>query len=331
MKNKFVLATVGVIGIAALSLSLQINVGAAEPASNSRLARLLTGKEPPRLTVAQAEAFAQQNNRRPEILLVAYQASLEKAFLREAMEKFPRDARVAMAAACMSGKELEPTRRAWLNAFKSAAPTNALADYLSAQEHFKTGLPAVAVQEALDAAGKPMTDYATDWIQNTEKAYRSIGYSEAEAKAVAMVTLMLPHLAQLRDVGKNLIAQANLEQNKGNEASAQKLFQAAAKLGARLDGPGTPTLIQVLVGISIQKNILDGLDPITTFGDSGQTVRAQIDQLTQRRDSIRATAKQFNDLLLTLPEKDIAAYFDQQKHLGEEAAEKWALNKYGNH
>ena len=253
MKNKSIIATVGAVGITTLLILFQVNTVGAAPAaakpapSTNRLARLLTGKEPPRLSVAQAEAFAQQNGRRPEALLAAYQASTEKAFLREAMEKYPRDARVALAAACIGGSdknngEVAQARRTWLDTFQRVAPTNALADYLSAREHFKTGQADLAVKEALAAAGKPVGDYALDWIQNTEEAYRSIGYPDAEARVIAMVTLLMPHLGQLRDLGKELVLKANIDRNNGDAASAQKLLQTAANLGARLDGPGTPTL-----------------------------------------------------------------------------------------
>lgn len=330
MKNKFFVAIVGTVGITLLLMN-EGNTALAAPAPN-RIAVLLNGKDTPRLSMAQAEAFAEKHQRRPEALLAAYQASQEKSFLREAMAKHPRDPRVALAAACLGTDKNDAgaaqTRRTWLNLFKQSAPDNGLADFLSAREHFKTDEPDLAVRETLAGVGKPLRDYAPDWIQNTAEAYLGAGYSAGEAKAIAMVGLLLPHLAQLRDLGKALTEQAKASRDAGDAAAAQKLWQAAHKLGSQLDGPGSLTLIQCLVGVAIQRNVLSALDPATTFGDSGQPVQAQLDRLTQRAAAIRATAKQFDKLLPNLSEKEIASYFDQQKRLGEEAAEQWALKEF---
>ena len=313
-------------------LVLSIAEGATTSNSTNRIATWLDGKDFPRLDAKQAEAFAQKQQRRPEALLAAYQASNERVFLREAMAKHPRDPRVVLAAACPAGPpENNPAanaeRRKWLDTLKQILPDNGLAYYLSAADHFKSGKPEIAEQEVLAGGAKPLRDYAVDSIQNTEAAYRAGGYAPAEAKALAMITLFMPHLAQLRDLGADLVSRANYHHQSGNTASADKMLRAAMKLGSQIDRTNSLTILENLVGIGIQQNALKALDPSVAFGDSGETVQVQIDRLSQRRTALRATAQEFNKRLATMSESNIGNYFEQQRRVGEAAAEQLALRK----
>jgi len=71
-----------------------------------------------------------------------------------------------------------------------------------------------AVQEITAATGKQQfQDYTMDFLQNAEEAYRSAGYSEAEAKSIAATQLLLPDLKELRDLGRQMVSLASkLEQ-----------------------------------------------------------------------------------------------------------------------
>ena len=100
-------------------------------------------------------------------------------------------------------------------------------------------------------------------------------------------------------------------------------------LGQQLDRTNALTLLENMVGIAIQQNVLRGLDPATRFGHAGETVQAQLDRLAERREEIRTLARQFNDALAPLSDKDIGNYFEQQKRLGEAAAERQLLAKWG--
>jgi hypothetical protein len=69
-------------------------------------------------------------------LLAARQAGGGVDYLRRALTNFPNDPRVLFAASALDdGPE---ARRERLDRFKAAAPDNALADYLSARDHFQT-------------------------------------------------------------------------------------------------------------------------------------------------------------------------------------------------
>jgi hypothetical protein len=245
------------------------------------------------------------------------------------MTKYQRDRRVAMAAAFQAGSTEangDPAqKRQWLDAFKNAAPDNALAYYLSARDHFKSGQPALAEKDLQSGANHPVRDYAVELTDQAADAYLSAGYSEAEATALAMGSLIMPHLAQLKDLGSELVKRAHHYRESGDAASSDRMLQAALRMGAQLDSTNSLTLLQSMVGIAIQQNALKELNSTALFGNSGRTVQGEMDRLLDRRADLRSVAKDFNRLFEQMPDKEIGRYFNQQKQLGEEAAGRQAL------
>jgi hypothetical protein len=110
----------------------------AEGLSHTNLiARLLKGEELPKLSPEQVQSYLEKNHRSVESLLAAFHATDDPAYLREAMERYPADPRLDYVAWRRSQSPEE--RRQWLDAFKQSAPDNALANYLSARDYFKSG------------------------------------------------------------------------------------------------------------------------------------------------------------------------------------------------
>src|ERR1041385_5238898 len=210
------------------------------------------------------------------------------------------------------------------------APDNALANYLSARDYFKSGQNDQAVRELIVAATKPIQDYSLDFVQNGEEVYRAAGYSDAEAKMIATSTLLLPQLAEFKGVSLNLVELANAYRQSGDGASAQAALQMATSLGQRLDDAGSLTIIQSLVGIAVQRMVLNSMEPGSPYGDAGQTVQSQIDSLARRREAIKTLAQQSGKVLPAMSEQDLVSYFDRMKTFGEEAAIRWAASKYGS-
>jgi len=291
------------------------------------IARLLKSEEVPRLSAEQVQSYLEKNHRSVGSLLAAFHATDDRTFLREAMEKYPADPRLDYVA--WSRSQSPEERRQWLDTFKQSAPDNALAHYLSARDYFKSGQNDQAVQELLAAATKPIQDYSLDFVQNGEEAYRAAGYSDAEAKMIATSTLLLPQFAEFKQVGLNLVDLANAYRQSGDGASALAALQMGISLGQRLDEPGSLTIIQSLVGIALQRLVLNAMDPNIPYGDPGQTVQNQIDALAQRREAIRALAQQAGTVLPTMSDQDLISYFDRMKLFGEQAAIRWAASKYG--
>ena len=291
------------------------------------MVRLLKG-ETPKLTQEQIAAYLKENHRNASSLLAMYRATGDEALLREALEKYPDDPRVNFAA--VLDKEATPAElRQRLDAFKQSAPDNALANYLSALNYFKSGQTSQAVQELNAAYGKPnFQDYSWDFVQNAEEAWRSAGYTEAETTMVATWQLMLPHLAELKDLNQQIVNLAGSYGQSGDAASAQAALQVDIKLGQQMDTPTDP-LINQLVGLVIQRIALSAMDPNSTYGSDGQTVQDQLGQLTQQIATIKDLSKQVEALQQTMSPQDWINYNERTKTFGEMNALQWLLGKYG--
>jgi hypothetical protein len=262
-------------------------------------------------------------------LLAAYRVANDPALLREALEQHPTNAQVNFAAYFAFKNEMSPEeRRQRLDAFKQSAPDNALASYLSAQDYFQSGQSDQAVQELVAALSNPrMWDYSGDFIQNIEEAYRAAGYSEGEAAAAAAYALPLPQLAELRRLGQNLGELSNLYRQAGDEASAQAALQMGVALGRQVAEPsGSNYLIHDLVGLGIERQILERMDPGSPYDTVGRTVQDRLNELAQRREDIRELQGavdpngQWDSLagvLQSLSEQDLISFFDRIKVTGE--------------
>ena len=289
---------------------------------------LLTNKTA-KLTAAQVEPYLNANRRNAASLLAAFRTTGEPALLAEAMQKYPEDPQVDFEAAIR--KEAAPEeRRQWLDAFKRSAPENALANYLSAREYFKAGRADQAVQEIVAASAKPQfLDYSSDRFQGDEEAYRAAGYSVVEAKVVASSHLLLPQLAQVRDLGRNMVDLANSYRQAGDETSWQSALQMAASLGRRYgDASAGEMLIGQLVGINTERMALSAMDPNSPYGGDGRTVQERLDQLAQQKAGFIDLSKQADPLWPTMSDQDWISYHSRSMVFGEEVALRWLVGKY---
>jgi RNA polymerase sigma factor (sigma-70 family) len=283
----------------------------------------------PRLTPEQLEAYLKANGRNAASLLAAFRTSGDPALLREAMGKYPNDPQVDFEAAI--DKDLSPAeQRQWLNAFEKSVPDNALANYLSAYNYFNSGQTDQGVQELAAAAGKPFDDYTVSRVQDDVEAYLAAGYSLADATVLGTRQLMLPQLAQLKQLGLDTVELANAYSQTGDQTSAQAALQMAASLGQNYasPSPGESTVSQ-LVGIRMEETALQAMNPSSPYGNTGQTVQDQINALEQQNTSVRELGQQASAFLPALSDEDWIIYKDRWLMLGEENAQRWVINKYG--
>lgn len=286
-----------------------------------------------KIAVEQLEPYVQKHNRSAESLLAAYRITRDRAYLREAMEKYPDDPRVCLDAyfqtAIFDREQSTPEQiHSWLSALTQAAPDNALGNYLAAAEYFKSGQPELALQELQVAGSKPrLTDYSVEYAYLAEEAYRAAGCSEAEAKAAGFATLPLAHLAVFKQLTQELTELANRYQQAGDLSAAYAVVEMAYELGRRMDQPDSRCLITQMVGNTIQRYALKVLDPSAQFGSTGLTVKDQLDLLEQRRQTLRELARA-SAVLETLPDQDVIMFFDRTKLFGEEAALRWLQSVY---
>ncbi len=301
-----------------------------EPQPTNRLtARLALGGDAPKLTAEQIGKYLKENNRNAASLIAAFRATGDKALLHEALEKSPNDPVVNFSSVFEAGATAEE-RRQRIDAFKQAAPDNAMASCLSALDYFKAGQVDLAVGELSTAAGQQkFQDYSRDLIQNAEEAYLSAGYSPAEAKALGFSQLLLPQLAPLKDLGRDMVDLANSYRQANDPASAQAALQMAIELGERFNGAPGEALVSRLVGLAIQRNALNAMDPASPFGSSGRTVQNQIDNLAAQRSAIQNLDQQFTAVQPNITDQDWISYRDRERTFGEEAAMQWLVGKYG--
>lgn len=283
----------------------------------------------PKLTAEQVQAYLKANGRQASSLLAAYRTSGDPALLQEAMQQHPNDPQVAFEAVFREDASPEEQRQ-WLDAFKQSAPDNALANYLSALNYFKAGQRDQALQELLAASGKPQyQDYTPSRAQDDAEAYLSAGYSEAEAKSIALPWLTVPQFAALKQVGQEMVNLANAYTQSGDPASAQATLGMAINLGQRLGGSADVCLLTPLVGIAVERMALSALDPSSPYGNSGQTVQDRLNQIAQEKAAVQELAEQAEPLLASIPGRDWISYVDRHLIFGEEAAMRWIVSKYG--
>lgn len=310
--------------------------GSATTNRPSRLARMLAGEvlgeNEFKLTREQIDDYLKLNKRSAESLLTAAQLSgLEdrSALLWEAADKFPNDARVQLAVltANTNNFALSPEdRRKWLEAFKQSSPDNLLPGLLSAREYFKADQPREAVNELGASLGsRRYNDFVRESVQNAEEAYLSAGYSPAEAKAVAMTSALLPQVSELRELGKNLAALEQQYRAAGDTATADGLMMTGIQIGQRLSDENSPTIIQELVAMAVERRFLSNASPALIDGP------ARLAQLDTRRQAIKqAASTDILQLIQSGNEAEIIAYFDRLKIYGEFNAMLWLKQRQTN-
>jgi RNA polymerase sigma factor (sigma-70 family) len=306
---------------------------ASQPPSNETLsgtnliAHILKSDKAPQLQTQQLESYLKENRRSAGSLLAAFRATSDQSLLQEAIAKFPDDPHVAFTAAYrLEGGD----RQYWLEVFKKSAPDNSLANYLSAGEYFKSGQADKAVEELVTASSKPhLTDYTMEFGQNDEEAWRAAGYSVAEAKTIGASSLLLPQLAETKQLAHQMVNLARAYEQAGDSSSAELTLRMAIELGQRLDqNAGTP-LITKLVGRAVQGIALSNMDPTAPYGAGSQTVRQRLDELTRQRTRITEITRHFDELTPRLTEQDWISYRDRWRIFGEEEALQWMISKYG--
>ncbi len=286
--------------------------------------------DPLKVTAAQLEGYLKTHHRDAASLLAAFRVSHDPALLAEAMQKYPNDPQVDFEAAFQSNATPEQ-RRQWLNAFETAAPNNALPNYLSALDYFKSGQPDQAVQEMAAASAKQgFQDYSTQRLMDDREAYLDAGYSSAEAEVSSATQLLLPQLFDVKQLGLDLIDLSKSYQQAGNSDSAQAALQMAYGLGQRYanEAPAEAEVSQ-LVGMAVERMALGTMDPGSSYGNDGQTVQDQINQLTQERATLNDLNQQAEPLLETLSDQDYLTYKDRWMAFGEEAALRWVIATHG--
>ena len=134
----------------------------------------------------------------------------------------------------------------------------------------------------------------------------------------------------MKQLGVDLVSLANAYSQSGDPASAQATLRMAMNLGQNMtDQSSDPFLINQLVAMWIENNALKAMDPDSAYGNDGQTVQDQMDQIAQEKANIKAVADAAMPLMPALSDQEMLNFENRRMMYGEVAAMQWVVNKYG--
>jgi RNA polymerase sigma factor (sigma-70 family) len=296
--------------------------------TSSEMYALLTNKVA-RLTRAQVEPYLKSKGRSAASLLAAFRTTGDLALLAEARRKYAADPQVGFETAIRNDASRQE-RRAGLDAFKLAAPDNALANYLSALDLLKAGQKDAAVQDLNAADTKSQfQDYTLERTRADEEVYQTVGHPPGEAQMMADSFLPEAHLVQMNELGQNLVALAASYGQSGDKTSQEATLQMALALGKRFDDPtAAETMRWQLIGIRVERAALAAMDPSRIIG-AGLSVQDRLDQLAQQKEDIQELTRQADPIWKTLSDNDWTSYHAQIAQSGEATAVRWLVSNYG--
>jgi len=256
-------------------------------------------------------------------------ADEDEAYLREAAEKHPSNPLVQFT---LLYKNLFPEqRRQWLDRFMESSPDNALPAYLSAREHLKAGDTAGALRDLREAAKRARyNDYSLETMLEVEQLCMHSGSSVLQAKVDAMVTVPMPQLVQFKQLTQEMINLREQYLTAGDPASARAMEQTILGLADHLTtGEGSRFLIGQLVGVAIERQLLERLPSGIISDVLGMTPAQRAEQLSAWRTALKGSVPDLEVLLNQASEAEAISYFDRLKNVGELEAMIWWHSRRG--
>jgi hypothetical protein len=293
--------------------------------------------EPPELDKAgqstipreKVEEWLAKHNRNAMSLLAAFRALDDTNFLNEAATNFPNNPQVELAV--LAHDEFPQDRRKWLDLFKNSSPSNSLANYLSAQDYFKSGNSDAAVQELSAASGKSQFDsFQTESRLDAEDLYSSSGKSQVDSEKESMMDMsadLLPELATLKRLANGIGDLQKQYMNSGDANSAINLAQTGMNLDNQLNtGDSGKYLINQLVGMATKSIVLRELDPNTGYDFlDGKTPNQVLQEMKQQRADYGQVVKSYVSIESDMSESESIGYQQRVKIYGEVAAMQWEI------
>ncbi|MDQ6631393.1 MAG: hypothetical protein M3Y82_06505, partial [Verrucomicrobiota bacterium] len=294
------------------------------------------GEELIDLSREQVEAYLTKTRRCAECLLNAFEETGNHSYFREALEKFPDNPRVQLALLTDGRLKDEwpaEDRKIWLERFKSSLPNNAFPNYLAAIDDFKNGQTDSALSELNSALQKGTVDpLYRERIQGGQEVLLLSGFSPEEAAAAQSISgTTLPSESEMKNLSMSL---AELEKNyisSGDNASAQKIAAMGIDMARRWgDEKSSPFIISKLVGIAMERKILNELNPDTAYDFlSGGTPQQRLQELNHQRAEISEFTKSFEQNYPPLDARNKLIYWNRTQIQGELNALKWLHQNYG--
>lgn len=283
---------------------------------------MLAGKVP-KLNQLEVEAFLKDQGRTSMNLLAAARLLNDVSYVREAAKADPKEPAVQLELV-LRGESAEE-KAAALAAFREAAPGNSLGDYLAAHQAFAAGDLGAAGNALAQSLDNPLyTHYTQQIIAGSEQAYLHAGYEAGPAAAAAIFSLDT-HVAPIMEVSRNLKQLQDEFIRSADFDSAEPTVVIGLTLGQRIQDQGS-YLIDQLVGVVIEKQFLQQLDPLTMAGPGGQTAGERLEALDAKTLEIRTLSAAFTERFAAADEATQAQYLARMKSEGEFAAMRWLVD-----
>ena len=286
---------------------------------------LLEGKVP-KLNQLEVEAFLKNQGRSTINLLAASRLLKDLNYVREAAKADPKDPAVQLELTLRG--ETPEEKAAALAAFREAAPGNSLGDYLAAHQAFAAGDTGAAGAALIQSLDNPLfADYTQKIIAGSEQAFLDAGYDATSAFAAAMGAGDIYDLRArpMIDVSESLLSLQQEFIRSADFDAAEPTVIIGLTLGQRILDQG-PYLIDQLVGIRIERDFLQQLDPLTLAGPGGQTAGERIETLDAKLMEIKTLHPAFTEKFAAADEATQAQYLEKMKSEGELAAMRWLVN-----
>lgn len=265
-------------------------------------------------------------------LLAAFHVLDDTNYLTEAATNFPDNPQVEWTV--LAHDAFPEDRRKWLDLFKSSSPSNALANYLSAQTYFQGGWSAAAVKDLVAATGKPeFENYTLESQLDAEELCWFAGKSPLALTQSAASPMgdTLQVLATLKQLASQMADLQKQELNVGDTDSAENLAQMGTILGGQLDsGASGKYLANQLAGTDIEIMMLQSLGQNTSYDFlDGATPGERLQDLRQQRAALAELGQRFDAIKPALTDAEKMSFEERAKIYGETAAMHWVLQQHG--
>ena len=182
----------------------------------------------------------------------------------------------------------------------------------------------VALAQSLD---NPLyADYTQKVVAGSEQAFLDAGYEPTAAAFAAMFSIPFVQVQTVMNVSENLKQLQDEFIRSADFDAAEPTVIIGLTLGQRIQDQG-PYLIDQLVGVAIEKQFLQQLDPLTQAGPGGQTAGERLDALDSKLLEIKQLSSAGMEKFAAADEATQSQYLAKLKAEGELAAIRWLVNE----
>ena len=278
------------------------------------------------------EEWLALHHRAADSLLAAFHVLDDTNYLKEAATNFPNDPRVELTV--LTRNAFPDDRRKWLDLFAAASPSNALANYLSAQAYFQNGQSEAAVKDLVAASGKSdFENYLLESRLDTEELGLFCGESALKSVETALANSAQDGgLVSLKQLAAQMADLQKQELNVGDRNSAENLAQLGTILGDQLNsGANGNYLLNQLAGLTVESMMLDQLDSNTSYDFlDGETPGQRLREIKRQEALTSQLVKNFEAIKPALTDAEKVSFQERVNLYGEVAAMQWALQQRGN-